>query len=394
MRDVLNPQAPCSESFGGILNREPPPIAIVGNSLDSVGTPALLVDLDAFEFNLQQMAALARRNNVALRPHAKAHKSTAIAKAQINAGAVGVCCQKLSEAYSFAAAGVKDIFISNEFVGDDKLVMALELAACVNLSVCVDHTRQIAELGSAARKAGVKLTVLAEIDVGQGRCGVTTPDALLALLDLLSRENALSFGGLQAYHGGAQHQVSWKNRQLTAAVAAETTGKYLKHLDARGISCPVVTGGGTGTAEFDAASGVYTEIQPGSYIFMDAQYGANLWEGELQPRHSLFIASTIMSTAKRERVICDVGLKGVAVDAGLPILSGWHPDGELKYVAANDEHGILEVLDDGGRDRLGDRIYLIPGHCDPTANLYRQYVCFRKDKVEAIWEIEAHAFSQ
>lgn len=374
---------------------ELPPFASIDDPLERVGTPALLIDLDAFESNVSQMAALARKHGVALRPHAKAHKSVAIAKAQIEAGAVGICCQKLSEAYPFAAAGIRDIFVSNEFVGDDKVRMAVELARHTNLSVCVDHPAQVSALGTAARKAGVGIVVIPEVDVGQGRCGVTDIEDLLGLIDLIARHDSLKFGGIQAYHGGIQHRVPWEERRDAARRSADRAGHYVQQLEARGVKCAVVTGGGTGTAEFDAASGVFTEIQPGSYIFMDAQYGANSWQGEFQPRHSLFIASTVMSTARQGRVVCDVGLKGVAVDSGLPVISRSRSHEKMKFIAANDEHGIIELQQpDAGRDRLGEKIYLVPGHCDPTCNLYSQYVAYRKGRVEALWDIEAQGLSR
>jgi len=376
------------------LDFYPPPLAAIGDPLERVVTPALLIDLDALNSNITQMAELAKKYQVALRPHAKAHKSTAIAKRQIDAGAIGICCQKLSEAYPFAAAGIKDIFISNEFVGTDKVRMAIELAKRVNLSVCVDHIAQAAALGVAAKEAGVAITVLIEVEVGQGRCGVSKMDDLLIVLDEIARHTSLTFGGLQAYHGGIQHCVSWQARRAAAQISAQKAAAYVKQLDGRGIKCEVVTGSGTGTAEFDAASGVFTEIQPGSYVFMDAQYGANVWQEEFRPKHSLFIASTVMSTAKSGRIICDAGLKSLAVDSGLPVLSARHTEENFSYIAANDEHGIIELQKSNNVDLLGQKIILIPGHCDPTVNLYDQYVVLRDEQVEALWDIEARGLSQ
>src|SRR5471032_20213 len=187
------------------LKLQAPAVAQPGDSLSAVGTPALLIDLDAFDANLQKISDFAAAHGVALRPHAKAHKSSEIAKRQLAAGAVGICCQKLSEAYPFAAAGIPSIHISNEFVGADKVAMAVELAAHVRLSVCVDSVAQVAALGAAAASAGVRIDVLPEVDAGQGRCGVNTTEALLELVDAIAAQSALRFGGLQAYHGGAQH---------------------------------------------------------------------------------------------------------------------------------------------------------------------------------------------
>ncbi len=371
-----------------------PPIAKIGDSLDQVSSPALMIDLDAFDANIKKMADFSRQHKIAVRPHAKAHKSTAIARAQIANGAVGICCQKLSEAYPFALQGIDNIHISNQFVGADKIAMAVALARHVNLSICVDHVAQIVPRGKAAKQAGVRITVIPEVDVGHGRCGVSNADDLLGLLDVISRHDALTFGGLQAYHGGAQHVGDWDQRQIAARLSADVAAAYVKQLDARGVQCKVVTGGGTGSVEFDASSGVYTELQPGSYVFMDRSYGSNEWKGTMKFQHSLFIVSTIMSTARTGKVVCDVGLKGVAVDSGMPLVASQKHASSLRYIAANDEHGILEVLDDDVRDRLGERLLLIPGHCDPTANLYNQYVGFRGNTVECLWDIDARGLSQ
>ena len=373
-----------------IPNLNCPVAATIGMPIELAGTPSLLLDLDAFEVNLRTMADWSQRHGVALRPHAKAHKSVAVAQAQLAHGAIGICCQKLSEAYPFAAAGVKNILISNQFVGADKTAMAIELARHVTLSVCVDHPAQVAALGQAATEAGVRITVLPEVDVGQGRCGVDTPDGLLRLIDAIGQYPALIFGGIQAYNGGAQHIEDWNERKAAAARTADRTAAHVRALDLRGIACTTVTGAGTGSVEFDATAGIYTELQPGSYIFLDRHYGSLAWQGALRWQHSLFIAATIMSTAKQGRAVCDVGLKGVAVDSGLPVV---HAPADLQYIAANDEHGILELTTPDTRDRLGDRILLIPGHCDPTVNLYDRYLGFRNGTVEAIWDIEARGLS-
>ncbi|MDR5816558.1 DSD1 family PLP-dependent enzyme [Caballeronia sp. LZ033] len=378
----------------------PPPAARSGDPLTSIATPSLLLDLEAFEANLAAMAAFAAHQGVALRPHAKAHKSSEIAKRQIEASAVGVCCQKLSEAYPFAAAGIRSIHVSNEFVGADKLAMAVELASHVRLSVCVDALPQVQALGRAAAEAGVKIDVLSEVDAGQHRCGVTGEDALLELVDAIAAQHALRFAGIQAYHGGIQHVVDWNARKTAAGHAADIAAGYVRALDARGVRCGVVTGGGTGTVEFDATSGVFTELQPGSYLFMDGDYGGIGWDGALHWRHSLFVLSTVMSATRPGMAVCDVGLKGLAVDSGLPRSAHWL-DGRsapvLNYVAANDEHGMLHAKDHPENDfgaLVGERLLLPPGHCDPSVNLYDEYVCYRGGRVVDIWPIDARGLSR
>lgn len=378
----------------------PPPAARVGDTLASVATPSLMIDLDAFDANLAAMSAFAAKHGVALRPHAKAHKSSAIAKRQVEAGAVGVCCQKLSEAYPFAAAGIASIHVSNEFVGADKLAMAVELASHVRLSVCVDALPQVQALGEAAQHAGVTIDVLPEVDAGQHRCGVTSEDALLALVDGIAAKSALRFSGIQAYHGGIQHVADWNARKGEAGRAADIAARYVRALDARGVRCGIVTGGGTGTVEFDATSGVFTELQPGSYLFMDGDYGGLGWGGELRWSHSLFVLSTIMSATRPGMAVCDVGLKGLAVDSGLPRSVhrlGAHTEPALTYISANDEHGMLQAQDapdDDCSDLVGKRVRLPPGHCDPTVNLYDEYVCYRGERVTDVWPIDARGLSR
>lgn len=377
-----------------------PPAAKTGDPLARVGTPSLLIDLDVFDANLQAMADLVAAQGIRLRPHAKAHKTSIIARRQVAAGAVGICCQKLSEAYPFAAAGIESIHISNEFVGEDKLAMATALAAVTQLSVCVDSLSQVAVLAAAAERAGVVVTVFAEVDVGQQRCGVRDAPALLRLVDAILRMPNLRFGGIQAYHGGIQHLRDWAERRRGAQRAAERAGGFVAALRSRGVDCPVVTGGGTGSVEFDIESGVFNEVQPGSYLFLDGDYQDNDWAGKVRPGNSLFLLSTIMSASTVDQAVCDIGLKGLAVDSGLP-RSVSYPVGEsgprLRYTAANDEHGMLTVESGKGGDGEsleGRRIMLVPGHCDPTINLHDEFVCYRGDRVEAIWPIDARGLSR
>ncbi|VVE02123.1 alanine racemase [Pandoraea morbifera] len=373
-----------------------PPVAQAGDSLAEVATPSLLLDLDAFDANVAHMAGAASARGVAVRPHAKAHKSVTIARAQIAAGAVGVCCQKLTEAIPFVNAGIGSVHISNEFVGHTRVALAVAMAARVSLSVCVDDVRQVAPLGKAAQRAGVRIAVLPEVDVGQGRCGVDSTDALGRLVDAIDHYEGLRFGGLQAYHGSAQHIANWDERRDTARRAADQASAYVRFLAARGIACPVVTGGGTGTAEFDIESGVYTEIQPGSYVFLDGHYGSLEWRDDWRFRHALFLASTVMSTARAGIIVCDAGLKSVATDSGLPRFWSSQQAGQPQYRTASDEHGVLALAspDEDGADWLGEPILLVPGHCDPTVNLYDRYVAVRHGRVEGVWPIEARGLSQ
>lgn len=366
-----------------------PPAARPGDPLSALDTPALLLDLDAFERNLALMQARAAAAGVALRPHAKAHKCPAIAQAQIARGAVGICCQKVSEALPFVAAGIADIHISNEIVGAAKTALLAQLALHARVSVCVDHPSQVAALAEACAAAGSGLAVFVEINIGQDRCGVADAPAVLRLVELIAAQPALRFKGLQAYHGGLQHVRAHAERRELAARAAGRTGALVAALAQAGVRCEVVTGGGSGSVEFDLGSGVYTELQPGSYVFMDGDYGRNEYAGALRFEHSLFLASTVMSLGNGERWVLDAGLKSLAVDSGLPSVWG----AELDYIAANDEHGIVRARG-SARPALGDQLLLVPGHCDPTLNLHDALIAVRHGQVEAIWPIAARGLSR
>ena len=372
-----------------------PPAASPGDLQAAIDTPALVLDLDAFERNLDAMQAAADAAGVALRPHAKAHKTPAIALAQLQRGAVGICCQKVSEALPFLQAGVSDVHISNQIAGPAKARLLAQLALQGRFSVCVDHAQQVADLAAATAACGSGLTVFIEINIGQGRCGVPDADAVQRLLAVMAPHAQLQFGGLQAYHGGVQHVRSHAERQAAAQRAGARTAAVVAALAAAGVACPVVTGGGSGSVEFDLAGGVYTELQPGSYVFMDGDYGRNQAGAALRFAHSLFVASTVMSQGDGTRCILDAGLKSLAVDSGLPTV--WQhgaPSTTLTYAAANDEHGIVHAVGDAALPPLGSQLLLVPGHCDPTLNLFDELVVVREGVVEALWPVAARGFSR
>jgi D-serine deaminase-like pyridoxal phosphate-dependent protein len=366
------------------------PPAEAGMSLNEVDTPALLVDLDAFERNLQRLADRVRQSGVRLRPHAKTHKCPVIALKQVALGAVGVCVQKVSEAEAMVYGGVKDVLVTNEVVGRQKLRRLMALAYTARVGVCVDDPAQIADLDEAAGEAGVaSLPVHVEINMGGNRCGVEPGRPALELAQRIGDTRHLGFAGLQAYHGSAQHLRGWSERQqaIKGAVAKAAATRDL--LAANGIGCDNITGAGTGTFEFEATSGVYTELQCGSYIFMDADYGRNLDRDGRVTRAfepALFVWATVMSRPAEERAIVDAGLKALAFDSGPPLV--WE-EPAATYERASDEHGRLAVAAATNRLRLGDKVKLVPGHCDPTVNLYDWYVAVRGERVEAVWPITA-----
>jgi D-serine deaminase-like pyridoxal phosphate-dependent protein len=368
-----------------------PPIAQPGDALAQVDTPALVVDLDIFEDNLRLMQDWAVRHRVSLRPHGKAHKCPEVALRQVAQGARGICVQKVSEALPFLAAGIRDIHVSNEVVGEPKLTLLACIARQARVSVCVDNLANVAELSRVATAQGVRLDVLIEIDVGQGRCGVASPTAALELARRVESLPGLRFAGLQAYQGSLQHLRGHTERATACREAAARAAQCARAFREHGYACAIISGGGTGTAEFDAPGRVYTELQAGSYPFMDVDYGENEWAGELSFRNSLFLLSTVMSTPAADRVIVDAGLKSTTVECGLPRV---HGRTGLKYAAANDEHGVVRLAAGAVAPALGEKLLLVPSHCDPTFNLHDQLVAMRNGVVEGVWAISGRGHSR
>ena len=354
------------------------PPAAVGQQLDEVDTPALILDLDAFEKNLATLKESVG-DKVRVRPHAKTHKCPEVGKRQIAAGAVGMCCQKVSEAEALVDGGIADVLITNEVVGPAKIARLATLSKRARLGVCVDD---LGNLGAIAA-SGARLDVYVEVDVGMRRCGVAPGEPALALAKEIGKHRKLRFAGLQAYHGRAQHLRSMAERRAAIEKSAAAVRATKDLLGRNGIECPRVTGAGSGTYMLEIQTGAWDEIQPGSYAFMDADYARNEWAAPL-PRfeHALFVLTTVMSRPGPDRAIVDAGLKASSVDSGMPAI--WNRD--LKYTHASDEHGWVEGAP---APALGEKLLLVPGHCDPTINLYDWYVCVRRGRVEALWAITA-----
>jgi D-serine deaminase-like pyridoxal phosphate-dependent protein len=360
----------------------PRPPAEIGMSLDEVDTPALVIDLDALEANHAVLRDSLRGRELRVRPHAKTHKSADLAKLQIAQGAVGVCCQKVSEAEALVEAGIGDVLVSNEVVGAPKLVRLAEIARHARVGVCVDNAQNLADIA----RLGAPLDVYVEIDVGMGRCGIAAGEPAAALAREIARAPHLRFAGLQAYHGRAQHVRTLEERRSIIASAAAKVRLTKEILERERLHCAVVTGAGSGTFMFEVESGAWDEIQPGSYVFMDVDYGRNEWAAPMPRfRNALFVLSTVMSRPAPALAILDAGLKASSVDSGMPVV--WQRPG-LEYTKASDEHGMVSISSDETLS-LGEKLLLVPGHCDPTVNLHDWYVCVRRGVVEALWPVTA-----
>ncbi|MCH8103989.1 MAG: DSD1 family PLP-dependent enzyme [Proteobacteria bacterium] len=366
--------------------------AEVGMSIDEVSTPALIVDLDAFENNVKIMRDFIRKTGVRHRAHAKTHKSADIALYQIEHGdACGICCQKVAEAEALVDGGIKDVLVSNQVVDPKKIDRLAQLAKKARVLVCVDDISNVDDLSAAASKHKVTIECLVEIDCGAGRCGVQWGDPVVAIARKIAASNGLTFSGIQAYQGAAQHIHDFEERKGKIDIAVKQVSETIDMLKAEGLECDIIGGAGTGTYYFEGESGIYNEMQCGSYIFMDADYqrvkdqsGGLISEFE----NSLFILTSVMSKAKPDKAICDAGLKAQSVDSGLPVIYGRD---DIEYIKCADEHGV--ITDPNNTLKLNDRLKLVPGHCDPTCNVYDWFVGVRGDKVECLWPITARGMA-
>lgn len=361
---------------------------LIGRPVAAIDTPALVIDLDVMQRNLERMQSFATQHGMRLRPHAKMHKSAALALRQMQAGAVGVCVQKPSEAAAMVAGGVRNVYVSNQVIS----LLKCELLAQLNkelaaqnghISVAVDSLLGIQRIAQAmaTHGAGSRMDVYVEIDVGQARCGVPPGEAALPLVQAIahhaSTTGSLRFAGLQAYHGRAQHLRSSAERRAAIAHVVMDVQRTKALIEAAGFTVPLVTGAGSGTFSYEAASGVYGELQAGSYLFMDADYAANEADPQ-QPQfeHALFVKSQVMSrnaSPHDDRAVVDAGHKSHAIDSGLPKPWAGH-NADWVFSNGGDEHGILRGT---ALPELGDTVWLIPGHCDPTVNLHNTMIGVR-----------------
>jgi 3-hydroxy-D-aspartate aldolase len=365
--------------------------AMVGMDEADIQTPCLVLDLDALERNIIKMGQFAKDKNMRHRVHGKMHKSVDVALLQEKlGGSCGVCCQKVSEAEAFVRGGIKDVLVSNQ-VRDpakiDRLARLPKLGA--RAICCVDDLANIADLSAAAVKHGTQIECLVEIDCGAGRCGVQSTEDVVAIATAIDAAEGLKFAGLQAYQGAMQHLDDYQERKAKIEIAVAMVAEAVAALKSVGLECDIVGGGGTGSYYFEGESGVYNELQCGSYAFMDADYGRildrdgkRIDQGEWQ--NALFLLTSVMSHAKADKAICDAGLKAQSVDSGLPVIFGRT---DVEYIKCSDEHGV--IADPDGVLKVGDKLKLVPGHCDPTCNVHDWYVGVRNGKVEALWPITA-----
>jgi D-serine deaminase-like pyridoxal phosphate-dependent protein len=357
-------------------------------------TPALVVDLDGLERNIAKMAEHAKAHGIALRPHAKTHKSVEIAKRQIAAGALGQCCAKLGEAEALAAGGIDSILLTSPVVSDGGVARLMALNARMsNLMAVCDNLHIAEKLNAAAQASGKPLKVFVDIDPGMSRTGIRS-ELAPALVEYITKAEGLTLGGLQCYAGQAQHMESPNERRSASLGVMKEFGALRDTLKAKGLAPAILSGGGTGTFDIDVDANVLTELQVGSYVFMDRQYN-DVWEkpGERTPfETSLFVHTTVVSANRDGLATTDAGLKAFATDAEPPRIAAGAPEGAT-YFFFGDEQGGVIYSRDGRKLTHGEQLACVVPHCDPTVNLYDCYHAMRGDTLEAIWPVDARGRS-
>ncbi len=398
--EIGNEDAPMTE----VQPRRPAFRAVIDQlgrpgSLQLIPTPALVCDIDLLTANLARMADTAASAAIALRPHVKSHKSAFVARRQLEGGAVGLACAKLSEAEVLVerlpAGGYEpriSILLTSPIAGAASAKRASLLAERCDLTVVVDHPQGVDELSAAFETSGNRLSVLCDVDVGLGRTGVVGPYEALGVVERIGRSASLRFAGVQGYGGHLQHIAGRDERRSVASESAHRLQAVIETLESNGHSVRLRTGGGTGTSSLDIEFGVLNELQPGSYVFMDREYRDALGDDvEGRFAQSLTIATTVISANQPDFVTVDAGLKAMATDAGSPLVVGHEQ--ESQYHFFGDEHGLVTTGPHVTLSR-GDRLELVPPHCDPTVDRYDLIWLVRGDVVVGVADVDARGCSQ
>jgi len=364
-------------------------------ALEELATPALLLHVDAMEENLAKMAEHGQRSRKGLRPHTKTHKCPLIARRQLEAGAVGLCCAKISEAEVMVAAGIESVLVTSPVVSPEKVRRVVELSRqAPELAVVVDSDLGVDRLAEAASSAGVEVAVLVDLDVGTHRTGIAPGAPALALARRIDRLPGLRFCGLQAYAGHLMHVPGHEQRRTSSHRALADAVETRRLLEADGLPVRILTGGGTGTWDIDSEVEAMTDLQVGSYLFMDVQYlriGDRLGDRFAAFRPALTLLVTAISQPVPQLITVDAGFKAFASEEAAP--TARNVDGVV-YHFAGDEHGILELKAPSRPVRLGDKLEFLTPHCDPTVNLHDVYHVVRDGVVEELWPIAARGCGQ
>ena len=360
------------------------------NKINSLLTPALVLDLDILEKNISVMSDFAKKSGVKLRPHAKTHKCVEIAQQQISAGAIGVCCATIGEAVVMVDNGIACVLITSPVISDQKISELVRLQSIGGkVIVAVDNLNNLKNLNKVMGEADQELDVIIDVDVGLKRTGVDGVEAALELAKFIDKCHHLIFAGIQGYAGHLQHIVSHHERNESVKRDLKKLSDTRDRLISVGLKPKIITGGGTGTHLFDVTINLFTELQVGSYAVMDVEYlnvesGKDFWS--YSP--ALTLQSTVVSSNHTGIATIDAGLKSLATDGPVPIIIEGAPD-EAKYEFFGDEHGKILLGDTNTQLDPGDIVRLIVPHCDPTINLHNYYHCIRNNTLVDIWSVAA-----
>jgi D-serine deaminase-like pyridoxal phosphate-dependent protein len=360
-----------------------------------IPTPALLLDLDGFEHNVAKMTTWAKEHNRTLRPHGKTHKCPEIARALIKSGAVGACAAKISEAEVFAANGVSGLLVTTAVIGKHKIERAVRLASLHRDTIfSVDNAQNVRDLNDAAGAAKIKMNLAVDLWVG-GRTGILTGDPALGLAQAIASMPNVKLAGIQAYAGGSSHVIGFDARKKDSMDKMTPAVETRRMIERAGIACPLLSGGSTGTYNIDSEIDGITELQPGSFVFMDVDYnriGGQSGAVYQDFKNSLSVITTVVSKPKDDLAIVDGGFKAFSTDK--PFMPEAKSIQGIEYRWGGDEHGRLNIAKASAAVNLGDRLEFIIPHCDPSVNLYDRIFCLREDNVEAVWKIAARGMSQ
>ena len=370
-------------------------ISELGVSMWDLDTPALIVDLDLLEANISMMQRTVGRNGIATRPHAKTHKTPEIARIQLETGSVGICVAKISEAHALFSHGIEPLLMTTSNVTPAKINRAMHLRKwCDQFIQATDTPENARLLAEAAESLGVVADVVVDVDPGGHRTGITSGQPALELAQLVDRLPSLRLRGMLCYDGGSQHVTGFKKRETQTLERLLPAAETFEQFQRAGLSTEIFSGGGTGTYNIDHQTPGLTDVQVGSYVFMDAQYmgigGANNAEVYSDFKPSLTILTTVLNAQYTGRATTDAGAKACTINRPWAIVKG---ETGMSYTSGSDEFGSIRYEDPSRTYQVGDKLELIVSHCDPVVNLYDQMYAVRNGIVESVWEISARGQS-
>ena len=362
----------------------------IGRHKTELDTPALLIDLDIMESNIQKMADYFSKVNTELRPHVKTHKTPIISHKQIAAGAIGVTCAKLGEAEAIVHSGIRDVLIANQIVGTHKIARLINLAKHSDIMVAVDNVDNVQSISEAASTKGVTIRVLIEVNIGMDRCGVEPGLETLTLAHIINKSQDLKFEGLMGYEGHTVAKPNRTEREHNTKAAMQRLIDTKLRLEKNGINVSIMSGGGTGTYDITGSIPEMTEVQAGSYVFMDATYRNVEGIGD-KFDCALTVLATVVSRPGKKRIIVDTGLKVLTKEFGIPQPIGLQG---VEMTGLSEEHGKILVSNEDISLKPTDKLEILPTHCCTNVNLHDRFYGIRNEIVETVWEIAARGRSQ